>query len=203
MGPRCSESAPSCARDRKSSLQKIPTYVDLDRGDRVGRRFKRNPQSLRLRPTIFASVPRQQPARVEARRLVVVRYGYKRQILTTKSLNRILHLRSGGPVSLPVAPSSLAARVGPSSDLNSAVQRRRHLLSRNDFNQQRLENPRIATLSQHCFSDAGRKWGPANYLVNRNAPHSGASGGGGDGERSHGFKLNYGVILSYTRKTAS
>jgi hypothetical protein len=32
MGPRCSESAPSCVRDRKSSLQKIPTYVDLDWG---------------------------------------------------------------------------------------------------------------------------------------------------------------------------
>jgi len=32
MGPRCSESAPSCARNRKSSLQKIPTYVDLDWG---------------------------------------------------------------------------------------------------------------------------------------------------------------------------
>lgn len=38
MSPRCSESAPSCVRDRKWSVQKIPTYVDLDRGDRVGRR---------------------------------------------------------------------------------------------------------------------------------------------------------------------
>jgi hypothetical protein len=38
---------------------------------------KRDTQSLRLRPTIFASVPWQRPARVETRRLVAVRYGYQ------------------------------------------------------------------------------------------------------------------------------
>src|ERR1700733_13247831 len=68
MGPRCSESAPSCARNRKSSVQKIPTYVDLDRGDRVRRRCQTaDTQSLRLRPPIFTSLAWQRLARVDSR----------------------------------------------------------------------------------------------------------------------------------------
>jgi hypothetical protein len=43
---------------------------------------------------------------------------------------------------------------------------------------------------------------PANYWSNRNAPHPGVSGGGGDGERSHGLKLNYITILYDARMTA-
>src|SRR5271165_678262 len=70
MGSRCSESAPSCARDRKSSVQKIPTYVDLDRGDRVVREAVPNggQSTLRLRPYDFRVSPRQRPVRVDLTR---------------------------------------------------------------------------------------------------------------------------------------
>src|ERR1700733_1872699 len=56
---------------------------------------------------------------------------------------------------------------------------RRHLLSRNDFNQQRLENPRIATLSQQLFSNAGN--GKCGWRISwfSAPPHHAVSAGGG------------------------
>jgi hypothetical protein len=36
---------------------------------------------------------------------------------------------------------------------------------------------------------------PATFLAKRNAPHHGASEGRGDGERSHGLKMDYSTTL--------
>jgi hypothetical protein len=55
---------------------------------------------------------------------------------------------------------------------------RRHLLSRNDFNPQRLKKPRIATPSQYSFSD-WTKNGPAKLFGEPQPPRPGVSGGGG------------------------
>jgi hypothetical protein len=63
-----------------------------------------------------------------------------------RSLNRILHPRSGGPVSLPF--SIVDSRSSHPSIPIFRFKGRRHLLPRNDINQQRLEDPRIATPSQ-------------------------------------------------------
>src|SRR4029077_10901436 len=102
MGPRCSESAPSCARDRKSSLQKIPTYVDVDRGDRVGEAM---PKGTRNRSDCALRFSRQSLGNNRLGLKPVVSSwcdtATERQILTTKSLNRTLHARPGGPVSRP------------------------------------------------------------------------------------------------------
>ena len=61
---------------------------------------------------------------------------------------------------------------------------RRHLLSRNDFNWQRRETARIATLSQH-IAFRRLNGAPANFLANRSPPPCRVRGAGG-GERSHG-----------------
>ena len=119
-----------------------------------------------------------------------------------RSLNRILHFRSGGPVSLrfSIVDSSSSHPSIPISGLKG----RRDLSFCNDFNWPRPKTALIATLSQPLFSVA-LKWQRrlTNFLVSREPPTVVCPGGGGDGERSHGFKLNYGVILSYARMTAS
>ena len=95
-----------------------------------------------------------------------------------RSLNRILHFRSGGPVSLrfSIVDSSSSHPSIPISGLKG----RRDLLSRNDFNWQRLETARIATLSQQLFSVALKwKMGPDKFPGEPRAPHRGVSGGRG------------------------
>jgi hypothetical protein len=42
----------------------------------------------------------------------------------------------------------------------------------------------------NCLTVEMEKGVPPNILANRNAPHPGASGGGGDGTRSHGLRIN-------------
>ena len=80
----------------------------------------------------------------------------------------------------------------------------RHPSSCNDFNSQRHETPRIATLSQQLFSDAGiGKWDPGKFLGEPRPPTLVCMGGGGDGERSRGLKLYYNNIVYHTRMTAS
>jgi hypothetical protein len=55
----------------------------------------------------------------------------------------------------------------------------------------------------NCLTVEMENGAPANYLANRKAPHPGVSGGGGDGERSHGLKLNYSATLYHAGMTAS
>ena len=84
--------------------------------------------------------------------------GTKCQILTTRLANRTLHARLGGPVSRPLfALSSLVphredcdvAWVGPSTgDHFCGSKAGATFRLATFFNQQRLEDPRIATLSQ-------------------------------------------------------
>jgi hypothetical protein len=69
---------------------------------------------------------------------------------------------------------------GPSFCSLSVVQRPAHLLSRNDFNQQRLENPRIATPSQQLSDACNGKWGPGRFFwVSRDPPTMRRPRGGG------------------------
>ena len=57
---------------------------------------------------------------------------------------------------------------------------RRHPSFRNDFNRQRLETARIATLSQQCFPTPEMENGaPANFSVSRDPPTMRRPGAGG------------------------
>jgi hypothetical protein len=56
---------------------------------------------------------------------------------------------------------------------------RRVLLSRNDFNWQRVETATSQRCRNNCPTVEMENGAPANYLANRKAPHPGVSGGGG------------------------
>jgi hypothetical protein len=69
---------------------------------------------------------------------------------------------------------------GPSFCSPSWLKGRRYLSSRKDFNWQRRETARIATLSQQLFSDAGNgKWDPGKFLGEPRPPTLVCLGAGG------------------------
>jgi hypothetical protein len=74
---------------------------------------------------------------------------------------------------------------------------RRHLSSRNNFNWQRPETARIATLSQQSFFRLDGKWGLAKLYGGPQRPPPWCVRGAGDVERSHGLKLNYNTYTLY------
>jgi hypothetical protein len=117
-----------------------------------------------------------------------------------RSLNRILHFRSGGRVSRPFTVV-VSSSSHPSTPMGSKAGATFCLAMIS------ISSGMKTCASQRCrnnlFFRLNGKWGPAKLFGEPQRPPPWCVRGRGDGERSHGLKLNYGVILSYARMTAS
>jgi hypothetical protein len=66
-----------------------------------------------------------------------------------------------------------------------------------------LESLTSQRCRNNCLTLEMENGAPADFLGEPRPPPPCCVGGRGDGERSHAFKLNYAVILSYARMMAS